>query len=221
MHYLIDGHNLIAKIPDINLNDPNDEVELILRLKSWAAANPKRKVTVYFDGGLPGGIEQRLSTSDIKVIFAPEGKTADSLIIKRIRKIKNPPEHTLVTSDQQIITEAQKRRLRHLRAETFAAKMGQEKQKRTAPPPSETDDPQISDLEVAEWLELFGPEPEIPQRPKPSRPPSTRPPSTRPAKKATPKRKSKSRRSLRELKRTDRKLDDDELSEWIDLFGPD
>ena len=74
MHYLIDGHNLIAKLPDISLDDPNDEIELILRLKSWASASPKRKVTVYFDGGLPGGIEQRLSTSDIKVIFAPEGK---------------------------------------------------------------------------------------------------------------------------------------------------
>lgn len=168
MHYLIDGHNLIAKIPDINLNDPNDEVELILRLKSWAAASPKRKVTVYFDGGLPGGIEQRLSTSDIKAIFAPEGTTADSLIIKRIRKIQNPPEYTLVTSDQQIITAAQKHRLGHLRSEAFAAQMGQDKQKRISspPPPSETDDPKISASEVSEWLALFGPEPELPRKPK-------------------------------------------------------
>jgi predicted RNA-binding protein with PIN domain len=210
MHYLIDGHNLIAKIPDIDLNDPNDEVELILRLKSWAAASPKRKVTVYFDGGLPGGIEQRLSTSDIKVIFAPEGRTADSLIIKRIRKIKNPPEYTLVSSDQQIITAAQKRHLRHLRSEAFAQKMGQEKRKRTAPPPpsSETDDPHNSEREVAEWLELFGPEPKTTKKPRPPR---------RKKKQSRP--KPKSRRSMQELKRADKKLDDDELSEWLDLFG--
>jgi predicted RNA-binding protein with PIN domain len=218
MHYLIDGHNLIAKISDINLNDPNDEVELILRLKSWAAANSKRRVTVYFDGGLPGGVEQRLSTSGIKVIFAPEGKTADSLIIKRIRKIKNPPEYVLVTSDQQIIAAAENRRLRHLRSEVFAGKMGQEKQKRMAPPPPspETDDPQISEREVAEWLALFGPEPQIPTKPKPSS-------SIHSAKNtpSPPKRKSKPKRSIRELKRTDSDLDDDELSEWLDLFGSD
>lgn len=211
MHYLIDGHNLIAKIPDIDLNDPNDEVELILRLKSWAAASPKRKVTVYFDGGLPGGIEHRLSTSDIKVIFTPEGTTADSLIIKRIRKIQNPPEYTLVTSDHQIIAAAQKRRLHHLRSEAFSVQMGQEKQKRTAPPSPlpETDDPKISDGEVAEWLELFGPEPEIKKKPKPS---------PRLSKKKAKKSKPMPRRSLQELKRTDKKLDDDELSEWLDLF---
>lgn len=213
MHYLIDGHNLIAKIPDINLNDPNDEVELILRLKSWTAANPKRKVTVYFDGGLPGGIEQRLSTSGIKVIFAPEGKTADALIISYIQKIPNPPEFTLVTSDQQIIAAVQNRRLRHLRSETFAAQMGQDKQKRMSPsPPPQSDEPQISDSEVTEWLELFGPEPEILKKSEPQRPPTP---------KATPKHKPKPRRSMQELKRTNKKLDDDELSEWLDIFGAD
>ncbi len=211
MHYLIDGHNLIGKLPDISLDDPNDEVELILRLKSWAAASRKRKVTVYFDGGLPGGVEQRLSTSDIKVIFAPEGRTADSLIIKRIRKLQNPAEYTLVTSDQQIIAAAQKRRLPHLRSEDFAEKMGRDKQKRAAPPPSlpETDDPKISENEVAEWLAIFGPTPEI--RPKTKS-------VCRPQRKAPPK-KPKRRRSPQELKKTETKLSDDELSEWLDLFG--
>lgn len=209
MHYLIDGHNLIAKIPDISLNDPNDEVELILRLKSWAAASPKRKVTVYFDGGLPGGMEQRLSTSDIKVIFASEGRTADSLIIKRFRKIKNPPEYTLVTSDQEIIAAAQKRRLPHLRSETFAEKMGKDKQTRAtpAPLPPETDDPEISASEIAEWLELFGPEPETPVKPRQQ----PKPKKTKPA-------KSKRRRSPRELKTTDSKLNDAEIEEWLKLF---
>jgi hypothetical protein len=168
-------------------------------------------VTVYFDGGLPGGIEQRLSTSDIKVIFAPERTTADSLIIKHIRKIQNPPEYTLVTSDQQIIAAAQQRRLDHLRSEAFAAQMGQDKQKRTAlpSPPPETDDPKISDSEVSEWLELFGPEPEIPRKPKLQK-------QIAPQNKPT---KPKKRRSPQELKRTGDKLSDDELSEWLDLFG--
>ncbi len=214
MHYLIDGHNLIAKISDINLSDSDDEIELILRLKSWAAASRKRKVTLYFDGGLPGGVAHRLSTSDIKVIFAPEGRTADSLIIKRIRKIKNPPEYTLVTSDQEIIAAAQKRRMSHLRSEDFTAKMGDDRRKRTAPSPplSETDDPQISQKEIAEWMELFGPEPEIPAKPRPVKRTSqtkSKPKTKRPL----------PRRSPRELKRTEDKLNAGEVDEWLDIFS--
>ena len=213
MHYLIDGHNLIARIYDIDLSDPDDEVKLILRLKSWAAANPRRKATLYFDGGLPGGVAHRLSSSSIKVIFAPERKTADSLIIKRIRAIKNPPEYILVSSDQKIIDAAQKRRLRHIRAETFAGQIDEDRDKRQMPPPHENnDDPPINADEVAEWLELFGSEPDIPAKAKkPARRPRTAP---------SP-RKRRRRRSPQTLKRSDHGLDDDELAEWLDLFGQD
>lgn len=214
MHYLIDGHNLIAKLPDVSLDDPNDEVELILRLKGWAAASPKRKITVYFDGGLPGGGAHRLSSSAIKVLFAPEGKTADSLIIKRIRAVKNPPEYCLVTSDQQIINVAQQRRMPHLLADAFATKMGDDQQKRHAPPPpQDTDDTPLSESEIAEWLELFGPEPEIPSRPRPSR--QKRSP------KPIPPQKPKRRRTAQELKTADSKLDENEINEWLDLFTHD
>ncbi len=34
MHYLIDGHNLIAQISDISLDDPDDEAKLVLRLEA-------------------------------------------------------------------------------------------------------------------------------------------------------------------------------------------
>lgn len=212
MRYLIDGHNLIGKIQDISLDDPNDEVELILRLKSWAAASAKRKVTVYFDGGLPGGVAHRLSTSDIKVIFAPEGKTADSLLIKRIRKIQNSPEYTLITSDQQIIAAAQKKRLPHLRSEAFAAQMSQDKQKRSAPPlpQSEKDDPRLSQSEVVKWLELFGPEPELPPRSR-----------KRPQQAAPKLKKTKPGRTAQELKNTADRLNDDEIAEWLDIFSKD
>ena len=211
MHYLIDGHNLIAKLPDIDLSDSDDEIELILRLKSWAAASRKRKVTLYFDGGLPSGVAHRLSTSDIQVVFAPERKTADSLIIRRIRKLQNPSEYTLVTSDQEIIDVAHKRRLPHLRSEEFAAQMGQDQQKRQTPPPPETDDPQISSAEVNEWLDLFGPEPEIPAKLKPSK----RAPQSKPKPKA---KRPLPRRNPGELKRTEDKLNADEVDEWLGIF---
>ena len=35
MPYLIDGHNLIACLPDISLDDPNDEAQLVNKLKGF------------------------------------------------------------------------------------------------------------------------------------------------------------------------------------------
>ena len=52
MHYLIDGHNLIARTPGLSLADPDDEAKLSALLRRWAAADPRRKVTVIFDAGL-------------------------------------------------------------------------------------------------------------------------------------------------------------------------
>ena len=60
MAYLIDGHNLIGQLPDLSLNDPNDEAKLVQKLIGFAARQQKR-VVVVFDSGLPGG-KSRLST---------------------------------------------------------------------------------------------------------------------------------------------------------------
>ena len=156
MHYLIDGHNLIGKMPDIDLDDPDDEVKLILRLRSWSARGRKRKLTVIFDRGLPGGEEKGLSSGQVKVIFSPAGRSADSLLISRIRSVKNPAEFTLVSSDQRIIRMAEARRMSVHRSETFAVRMNQEREEGMGSPNAETvDDPQMSVDEVEMWLEMF------------------------------------------------------------------
>ena len=123
MHYLIDGHNLIARIPDIDLADPDDEVRLVLRLRGWTAAGRKRRVTVVFDQGLPGGEERLLSTGPVKVIFAPAGKTADSVLISRIRRVRNPREYTLISSDRRILDAAGGRGMPSTRSEEFAPQL--------------------------------------------------------------------------------------------------
>ncbi|MFL7839893.1 MAG: NYN domain-containing protein [Candidatus Promineifilaceae bacterium] len=163
MHYLIDGHNLIGRMPDIGLEDPDDEVELVLRLRSWAARSRGRRVTVIFDRGLPGGKDRGLSTGKVQVVFASGGQTADALLIKRIQKIKNPREATVVTSDNQILHAAAERRMPALRAEEFAQQLNpsavsaeneslvnDENAKKPA------DDRELSDSELEMWLNLFG-----------------------------------------------------------------
>ncbi|MFZ0547175.1 MAG: NYN domain-containing protein [Candidatus Promineifilaceae bacterium] len=211
MHYLIDGHNLIAKMPDISLDDPDDEVKLILLLKGWAVARLKREVTVIFDHGLPGGYQQRLSTSRIEVVFAPEGKTADSLLISRIKKVPNPPEYTLVSSDRVVLAAAAARKMAVLLSEAFAELLVGKEEAPPKPKVEESEKPALSSEEVAEWMELFGPEPELKPPPKPVR----RKKSGRKKAKADP---ANQDRSPEKGKSGERRLGQDEVDEWLDLF---
>ncbi len=157
MHYLIDGHNLIAKMPDIQLSDPDDEEQLIVRLRRWLAATPKRRATVYFDGGLPGGRAPHFSGPGLNVIFASAGQEADGLLVRRIRKAHNPPEYTLVTADRAILSEAERRKMPVVDSSTFASWLVDEARSGggAAPQPEVKEAPRLDADEVAEWLELF------------------------------------------------------------------
>ena len=220
MHYIIDGHNLIGKLPDISLKDPNDEVKLTMRLKSWVAESKKRQVTLFFDGGMMGSTLNRMSSRNLKVIFAPSGRTADSLIISHMRKLKNPRGYTLVTSDREIIGHAKSLRIRSLLSEEFIEHMGfvfkempEKTQKVTKEiKPDKPDAAEISEAEVQEWLELFGPVPERPKA-KPRQTKSAKSRSTSPKKKPATLRVAKTDKDAR--------LEQDEIDLWLSLFGSD
>ena len=201
MHYLIDGHNLIARVPGLSLADPDDEVKLLQLLKRWAVADARRKVTVIFDKGLPGGEAKHLSGGGVRAIFAPDNRSADSVIMRRIEGIEDPAQHTVVSSDGAILRAAQRRRVPTQRSEVFAAAMVNERTFPGAARPAADprDNPTVSPNEVSEWLELFGPEPETkPARPrKPAPPPTTAPPA----------------------KKSKKDEADDDLAEWFRLFG--
>jgi predicted RNA-binding protein with PIN domain len=218
MHYLIDGHNLIAKIPDIWLGEARDEFELALRLKSWASANRKRRVTVLFDKGMPGGMARMLSNRDVTIIFAPQGQTADALLIARIKQVKHPPAYTLVSSDQEIIAAANKRKMGHIRSEDFVGELGYDERLIVhSEPEAAAEKPDVdsqSESEIAEWLDIFGPVPERPKRPPKQRKAKSAPePEPEPA---TPKK----RQPLTAAKSGQRELDEAEIAEWLELFGP-
>ena len=85
MPLLIDGHNLIGRLPDLHLDDPHDEAKLVLRLRAYAARTRKR-ITVVFDHGLPGGESLPLSSAGVKAIFASAGRSADRVLQERIKE---------------------------------------------------------------------------------------------------------------------------------------
>lgn len=213
MHYLIDGHNLIGKMPNIELGEENDEAKLVLVLKGWAAGRRQRQLTVYFDGGLPGGLSVDMSSGPVTVVFATSGRSADNLLIRAIRGVKNPPEYILVTSDQRIIQVAKGRKLAYIPSDLFARQMSEERESRLRPARPPAEEPTVSPEEVAEWLERFGPVAEPPLPP----PATPLPPATPVAPPAPP---PPPKRSAAELKASGSKLRPDEVSEWLQLFGP-
>ena len=234
MHYLIDGHNLIGKLPDISLEDPYDEAKLVLQLRSWMAAGRNRRITVIFDGGLPGGEWRQLSNGRLKAVFATESSSADALLRRRVIQAKDPGAYTLVSSDREVLSAARSRRMPFITADQFARNMVESRQRRTkkkSAADSESGATEKSELEqtlskeeVAEWLQMF--EAAAPK----AAPGAARTPN-KPPKKAIP---TQSLKSLEksgekppdrpagepaEIKAGTRKLNEDEVSEWLEIFG--
>jgi len=218
MHYLIDGHNLIGKMPDIQLSDPNDEVKLVLRLQEWLNGRSSQQATVIFDGRrLMGGVSNPLSSRQLTVIFSPDGIIADDLIIRRIKQVKNIAAYTVVSSDRMVANAAQSIRMKTLSSDEFIERAGfvfdipKKKKRREVAAAPETDNPIVTDAEVAEWLDLFGPVPE--RKPAtPSQPKQVAPPSK-------PKPKARQGSAFTALASSENpELNDAEIAEWMELF---
>ena len=122
MPLLIDGHNLIGRLPGLRLDDPDDEAKLVARLRTYCARTGKR-VTVVFDRGLPGGHSRELSGGKVEVVFASAGHIADGILRERVRRARDPRGLTVVTSDREVIAAAQARGARVMRSEEFAVQL--------------------------------------------------------------------------------------------------
>jgi predicted RNA-binding protein with PIN domain len=152
MPYMIDGHNLIGKLPDISLDDPNDEALLVQKLAGFAARTGKNCLVV-FDYGLPGG-SSRMSSRAVQVVFASARSTADRVMMERIKKVPDPVNWTVVSSDNDVMATARLHRMSTMHSDEFARLL-------EAPPPKVVDageaaDVHLSEDEVDEWLDLFG-----------------------------------------------------------------
>ena len=150
MPFLIDGHNVIAAMPDIELTDPHDEAKLVLKLRSWSART-HRQATIVFDGGLPGGYSRSLSSGGLEVVFAARSHTnADNVIKERLRHLPDASNWTVVSSDHEVLNAAQRAGARTLKAQAFVKRLGRKPRLKLSKPKT------VSDEEVAEWLDVFG-----------------------------------------------------------------
>jgi hypothetical protein len=152
MPYLIDGHNLIGQLPDLSLDDPDDEAKLVQKLMAFVARTDKRCVVV-FDNGLPGG-RSRMSTSQVEVVFASSRSNADRVMMERIQKAKDPGQWIVVSNDNAVLYAAKQRKMKALKSAEFVLMIN--------PPPKprhkEDDRPadvHLSPAEVEAWLRIF------------------------------------------------------------------
>ena len=151
MRYIIDGHNLIGALPELSLDDPDDEAKLVLRLRSFAARTG-RNCTVIFDHGLPGG-KSSLSNRAVQVVFASMRSSADRVLRERMKKLPQSRGWTVVSSDEEVLGFARRRQMQTLRSAQFVALL--ERPQTVAPDPGEDPDAQSSPEEVEAWLAAF------------------------------------------------------------------
>jgi predicted RNA-binding protein with PIN domain len=159
MQYLIDGHNLIPKVPGLSLEAPDDERQLIELLQEFCRRSGHRRrgawLEVFFDQA-PLGQAGTRRYGMVMAHFVRQGKTADQAIVLRLKRLgKGARNFTVVSSDHQVQNAAHEARAKVLSSEAFAALLRAGAGEGTPAPenrPEVTLDPQ----ELNEWLDLFG-----------------------------------------------------------------
>lgn len=152
MPYLIDGHNLIPKIPGLNLRKLDDEIALIELLQGFCQRTGKQ-VDVYFDNA-PAGSAGKRKYGTVTAHFVRAGTTADNAIRLRLAQLKGAAKNwTVVSSDRQVQAEARSVGAQIIPSDGFAAEL-----LKPTPRPSPAKpglEAKLSPGEVEEWLALF------------------------------------------------------------------
>jgi predicted RNA-binding protein with PIN domain len=152
MPYLVDGHNLIPKLPGLTLEEIDDEVHLIELLQTYARRS-RKALEVYFDNAPPGQPRLR-SYGSVTAHFVRQGQTADQAIGARLKRLGSAARNwTVVSSDGQVQAAARAARARVLSSEAFAHQMLSSEDRGEEPPPTERD---LSESEIKDWMKLFG-----------------------------------------------------------------
>ncbi|HEY85965.1 MAG TPA: NYN domain-containing protein [Chloroflexi bacterium] len=150
MLVLVDGHNLIGKLPDISLDEADDEARLITKLRRYRARTG-RNIIAFFDSGGSYKLSSKRTKGGISIHYAPHNKTADHLIISHLQRARHPRQILLVSSDRAIQQVARQVRAGIISSTDFA----QELETRPASQDDEAD-VQLSKEEIEAWLSLFG-----------------------------------------------------------------
>lgn len=151
MTLIFDGHNLIPRIPGIDLADPDDEGKLIQLLQDYCRVRRKKGV-VFFDRAPAGwaGVRQH---GLIQAHFVREGTTADDAIMAHLKNLgKRAKNVTVISSDRQVQAASRAVHAQVMTSEAFAADWVQLAATETGLDPREQP---LSEEDVNTWEQLF------------------------------------------------------------------
>jgi uncharacterized protein len=154
MPYLVDGHNLIPKVPGLSLKAIDDEIKLIELLQDFCQKARKR-ADIYFDNAAPGQPAAQ-KYGAVTAHFVRKGRTADDAIRARLSHMgKSAANWTVVSSDRGVQDAARTWRAQVLSAEGFVRKM------QAASAAAQSNDDERSRIgesndEIEDWLREFG-----------------------------------------------------------------
>jgi predicted RNA-binding protein with PIN domain len=153
MNYMIDGHNLIGKLAELDLSMADDELRLIELLNRFGQHN-RGRIEVYFDGA-PVNQAGSQNFGRVRAYFVPQRQTADQAISIRLAKLgKSARNWVVVSSDHSVQAAAHEARAGVMPSEEFAKQI---QTRLTAQRGEEaaTTDEVLSEHEVDEWLAIF------------------------------------------------------------------
>lgn len=118
LHYIIDGWNVIHKIPEVKKSAaPRQEFIAYLRRRNLTGSR-NNKVTVVFDGG--PHYDEFLNEKEYSVVFSLD-ESADEVIKRRISRTGNKKQLVIVTDDREIIYFARGEGAQFMRGKEFLA----------------------------------------------------------------------------------------------------
>jgi predicted RNA-binding protein with PIN domain len=139
MPYLVDGDNLLGAWPGRRRSDP-ERRGLVFELDRFGRA-AGRRVVVVFDGPAPPGL---LLGPDVH--FAGSGRTADEVILERLRAVADRAGWIVVTSDRSLGDQCRWLGARVERSHAFRKRLAG----------GATGEKPEREEEVERWLEVFG-----------------------------------------------------------------
>jgi len=118
MPYIIDGHNLIPKIPGLSLSQLDDEAGLFFLLSEYFK-HVRKKAVIFFDRAQH--YEHDYRSAFVQAVFVHGPANADQAIIQYLKeKKKEAKNYSVISSDHWIITNAQKMGAKIISSENFA-----------------------------------------------------------------------------------------------------
>jgi len=153
MPYLIDGHNLIPKIPNLSLESLDDEIDLVIMLQEFCQRRQKQ-VEVFFDNAPPGQPRTRNFGNVIARFVAPPLSADQAIHNKLIRLGASARNWTVVSSDHAVQSYGRAAKAAIITSEAFARQLittlnnpsAKEINLKAAP---------LSESEIDEWMDIF------------------------------------------------------------------